>query len=31
MKEFILLGAAGVVGLVTFWVIAKKFGSSCTP
>lgn len=31
MNEFILLGAAGLAGLATFVVIAKKFGNSCTP
>jgi len=31
MKELILLGGAGIVGLATFVVIAKKFGNDCTP
>jgi hypothetical protein len=31
MKELILLGGAGLIGLATFWLIAKKIGSDCTP
>ncbi len=31
MKELILFGGAGLAGLATFLVIARKFGRSCTP
>jgi hypothetical protein len=31
MKELIILVGAGFVGLVTFGIIAKKYGSDCTP
>jgi uncharacterized membrane protein YuzA (DUF378 family) len=31
MKELIVLVGAGLVGLVTFGIIAKKYGSECTP
>lgn len=31
MKELTILVGAMLAGLVTFGVIAKKFGSSCTP
>ena len=31
MKELVILAVAMLLGLATFGVIAKKFGSSCTP
>ncbi len=31
MKEVLVLVAAGLVGLVTFGFIAKKYGSNCLP
>ncbi len=31
MKELLLPVAAGLVGLAAFGLIAKKYGSSCTP
>jgi len=31
MKELAILAGAMLMGLATFGVIAKKFGSSCTP
>jgi hypothetical protein len=31
MKELAFLVISGVLGLVTFGIIAKKYGSSCTP
>lgn len=31
MKEIIILVVAGLAGLATFGIIAKKYGSSCTP
>jgi hypothetical protein len=31
MKEILIFAAAGVAALATFTIIAKKFGSNCTP
>ena len=31
MREIIILVGAGFVGLVTFGLIAKKYGGNCTP
>ena len=31
MREIVLLAGAGLVGLVTFLFIAKKYGRNCTP
>jgi hypothetical protein len=31
MKEIAILVGAGLIGLATFGVIAKKYGSECTP
>lgn len=31
MKELIILVGASLIGLVTFGIIAKKYGSDCTP
>jgi hypothetical protein len=31
MKEIIIFVAAGVAALATFGIIAKKYGSNCTP
>jgi hypothetical protein len=31
MKELAFLVISGVMGLVTFGIIAKKYGSNCTP
>ncbi len=31
MGEVVILVGAGLIGLATFGVIAKKYGSSCTP
>jgi hypothetical protein len=31
MKELALVAVAMLIGLATFGLIAKKFGSSCTP
>jgi hypothetical protein len=31
MKEVLILVGAGLLGLVTFGFIAKKYGSNCTP
>ncbi len=31
MKEILLFIGAGLAGLVTFWLIGRKFGSDCTP
>jgi len=31
MKELFMIAGAGLVGLVTFGFIAKKYGSECTP
>ena len=31
MKDLILIGIAGLAGLATFVIIAKKYGSECTP
>jgi hypothetical protein len=31
MKEIAILVSAGLIGLATFGVIAKKYGSACTP
>jgi hypothetical protein len=31
MKEVAFLVISGVMGLVTFGIIAKKYGADCTP
>ncbi len=31
MKELLIPVAAGLIGLAAFGIIARKFGSSCTP
>ncbi len=31
MRDIVILLGAGLVGLVTFGFLAKKFGSDCTP
>lgn len=31
MKDILLIVVAGLVGLATFGLIAKKYGSDCTP
>ncbi len=31
MKEIITLVGAGLLGLATFGIIAKKYGRNCTP
>lgn len=31
MKEILILGGAGLLGLATFGFIAKKYGRNCTP
>jgi len=31
MLEFVFIGISGGVGLVTFFLIGRKFGSDCIP
>lgn len=31
MKEIVIVVGAALVGLATFGLIAKKYGSECTP
>jgi hypothetical protein len=31
MQEIAILVGSGLIGLATFGVIAKKYGSECTP
>lgn len=31
MKEILIIAAACIVGLATFGLIAKKYGSNCIP
>jgi hypothetical protein len=31
MLEFALIGVSGGVGLATFYLIGRKFGSDCIP
>jgi hypothetical protein len=31
MKNLLLLLISGVVGVATFWIIARKYGSECLP
>lgn len=31
MKEIIMLVAAGIIGIATFFLLVKKMGSDCIP
>jgi len=31
MKDLLILIGSGVVGVATFWIIGRKYGSDCLP